>query len=65
VTVLMEKLAERGALIGVQFGYLSASAFTVLDPSAFGVSYSPVVPSMRSRRSAWPLWRVYSSIMWR
>ncbi|WP_331734681.1 tetratricopeptide repeat protein [Streptomyces atratus] len=27
--------------------------------------YTPVVPSMRSRtRSAWPLWRAYSSIMW-
>ena len=26
---------------------------------------SPVAPSMRSRRrSAWPLWRAYSSIMW-
>ena len=28
--------------------------------------YSPVTPSMRSRiRSAWPLWRAYSSIMCR
>ncbi len=27
--------------------------------------YTPVAPSMRSRsRSAWPLWRAYSSIMW-
>ncbi|MFI8456736.1 hypothetical protein [Kitasatospora sp. NPDC085464] len=27
--------------------------------------YTPVAPSMRSlTRSAWPLWRAYSSIMW-
>ena len=31
-----------------------------------GRGYSPVAPSMRSRRkSAWPLWRAYSSIMCR
>src|SRR5262249_26076829 len=31
-----------------------------------GWCYSPVAPSMRSRnRSAWPLWRAYSSIMCR
>ncbi len=29
-------------------------------------AYSPVTPSIRSRmRSAWPLWRAYSSIMCR
>lgn len=28
-------------------------------------SYAPAVPSIASRRrSAWPLWRAYSSIMW-
>ena len=31
-----------------------------------GGGQSPVTPSIRSRmRSAWPLWRVYSSIMCR
>ena len=31
-----------------------------------GGGYSPVAPSMRSRmKSAWPLWRAYSSIMCR
>jgi hypothetical protein len=27
--------------------------------------HNPTLPSMRSRnRSAWPMWRAYSSIMW-
>ena len=29
-----------------------------------GTGYSPTLPSIRSRkRSAWPIWRAYSSIM--
>jgi quercetin dioxygenase-like cupin family protein len=33
--------------------------------SGTGRGYSPVAPSIDSRRrSAWPLWRAYSSIMW-
>jgi hypothetical protein len=35
-------------------------------PWPAGFDHSPVTPSMRSRsRSACPLWRAYSSIMWR
>lgn len=35
------------------------------DYGVRAASRSPVAPSMRSRRrSAWPLWRAYSSIMW-
>ena len=33
--------------------------------SGIGRGHSPVAPSIDSRiRSAWPLWRAYSSIMW-
>ncbi len=37
----------------------------IASPPFTGAGYSPVRPSRCSRtRSAWPLWRAYSSIMW-
>jgi hypothetical protein len=45
--------------------WISGAPITAHSCCCLTRRYTPVAPSMRSRiRSAWPLWRAYSSIMW-
>ncbi len=68
---MLTRLEQRGLVVATASVTDGRALDLALTPTGLArrghptLRYSPVAPSTDSRmRSAWPLWRAYSSIMW-